>query len=143
LGAAQLTIPALVGILLGIALGVIGLLQRISPAQQETRSLPPGMRLGSGPHADVDCRPNEDLVKELISMIEQLREAATEEQWSVDWEQFNTRNLRGKKAFDAHDFPSAVREYATTLHFMMNELRNQQARVQTGDFHSQPRPKSH
>ena len=74
-----------------------------------------------------------------MSMIEQLREAATEEHWAVDWEKFNARNLLGKKALDERNFSVAVREYATALHFMMNELRHQQARVKTENYQVQPR----
>ncbi|HTQ40228.1 MAG TPA: protein phosphatase 2C domain-containing protein [Pirellulales bacterium] len=139
LGIAQWTIPALCAILVAIALGMISFLQRLTPTQQAMRYLPAGVRLGNGPHATIECQPNEELVRELISMIEQLREAATEEQWSVDWEPFNARSLEGKQALDARDFPRAVREYATALRFLMNELRQQQARVQTGNYQPQPR----
>ncbi|HZZ26431.1 MAG TPA: protein phosphatase 2C domain-containing protein [Pirellulales bacterium] len=138
LGAAQLSIPALCAILVGIALGVVGLLLRISPQEQETRYLPAGIRLGTGPHATSDCSPTEEVVRELLSMIEQLRDAATEEQWAVNWDEFNSRALIGKQAFDARNYPLAVREFSTALRLMMNELRNQQAHVRTGSY--QPRP---
>ncbi len=61
-------------------------------------------------------------------MIAQLREAATEERWSVDWNEFNRHDQQGKQAVDRRDFAAAVHEYATALRFMMNELRNQRAR---------------
>jgi PPM family protein phosphatase len=132
LGAFQLTVLALLAVVIAIALGLIGLLQRISPPQQDVRYLPAGARLGTGPHATIDAQPNEQLVRELISLIEQLRQAAIEEQWAVDWDQFNALNQQGKQALEAKDFPLAVREYATALRFMMNQLRSQQVRIQTG-----------
>ncbi len=60
-------------------------------------------------------------------MIAQLREAATEERWAVDWNKFNEHDRQGKEAVARRDFSRAVHEYATALRFMMNELRNQRA----------------
>jgi len=132
LGAFQWTVAAVVALVIALALGLIGTLQRISQPQQDVRYLPAGARLGAGPHTCIEVQPNEVLVRELMSMIEQLREAAAEEHWSVDWEQFNTHNLKGKQSLEAKDYAEAVRHYATALRFMMNELRNQRARIQTG-----------
>ncbi|HEY2826499.1 MAG TPA: PP2C family serine/threonine-protein phosphatase, partial [Pirellulales bacterium] len=128
LGAIQLTIPALVALVVSGALALIGVLQRISPPPPDVRYLPAGARLGAGPHTCIDIQPNEQLVRDLVSMIEQLREAAAEEHWSVDWDQFNKHNLQGKQALEAKDFSQAICEYATALRFMMNQLRSQQVR---------------
>jgi protein phosphatase len=140
LGAFQLTVAALLAVVIAIALGLLGFLQRLSPSEQDMRYLPAGMRLGAGPHATIDAQPNEELVRELMSMIEQLRQAATEEQWTVDWGQFNAHNLQGKQALEANDFSRAVCEYATALRFMMNQLRSQRARLQTGNPGAGPSP---
>jgi PPM family protein phosphatase len=130
LGAFQLTIPALLALVVSLAMGLIGLLQRISPPPQDLRYLPAGTRLGAGPHTCIEAQADDQLVSELSSLTEQLRQAAVEEQWSVDWDQFNAHNMEGKQALQAKDFPRAVRQYATALRFMMNELRNQRARIQ-------------
>ena len=61
-------------------------------------------------------------------MIEQLREAAIEEHWSIDWTKLNGLCHAGKQAVDQQDFRAAVRHYAAALQFMMGELRNQRAR---------------
>jgi hypothetical protein len=90
--------------------------------------LAPGARLGRGPHAAVDCEPSAELVAQLIAMIAQLREAATEERWSVDWNEFNKHDAEGKAAVDHRDYARAIHQYATALRFMMDELRNQRAR---------------
>lgn len=132
LGAFQLTLPATALVVIALALGLIGILQRLSMPKQDVRYLPVGTRLGAGPHTCTEAEPNDELVSELMSLIEQLRQAAVEEQWAVDWDQFNTHSSQGKEALKAKDYPLAVRQYATALRFMMNQLRNQQARLQSG-----------
>ena len=133
LGTLSLTIPAIAALAISLALGLIAALSYFTPAERELRYLPAGTRFGRGPHVTVDCKPSAEFVGELISMIEQLREAATEEQWSIDWNKFNAINQQGNKARDEHDFTRAVREYATALRFMMNELRNQRARAKAAE----------
>jgi protein phosphatase len=133
-GAAQLTIPALLALLVAVALGLIAILQQVPAGDRELQYLAPGARLGRGPHATVDCEPNADLVAELVSMIAQLREAATEERWSVDWNKFNEQDQKGNAAVQQRDFGLAVHEYASALRFMMNELRNQRARNKNGAY---------
>jgi protein phosphatase len=132
LGAVQLAIPALVALLIAGAVAIVGLLQRIgSQPNREVRYLAPGARLGRGPHVTVESRPNETLVSELVSMVSQLREAATEEQWSIDWRKFDALNAKGKEAVTKGESAEAVRQYATALRFMMNELRNQRLKHET------------
>lgn len=133
LGSFMLTIPAVMALVAAVALGLLAALSHVGPAPREVRYLPVGARFGKGPHATVECQPNEAFVAALISMIDQLRDAATEEQWSIDWNQFNSLTQQGKQAQDKKDFVAAVRHYATALRFMMNELRNQRAKVKKSE----------
>ncbi len=113
----------------GSGLFLYVLLQRLtSGGGPELRYLAPEARLGRGPHVTTECKPNEDLVGSLVSMVEQLRDAAHEEQWSVDWNKFDRFAHNGKAAVDRHDFAAAVREYASALQFLMSELRHQRAK---------------
>lgn len=119
---------AVVSAAAGFALGLNILLQRLTAGGgPELRYLGPEARLGRGPHVTTECKPNEDLVGTLVSMVEQLRDAAHEEQWSVDWSKFDRFAQNGKAAVDRHDFAAAVREYASALQFLMSELRHQRA----------------
>jgi PPM family protein phosphatase len=129
-GAAQFSIPALVALLGGVVFGLIAALQNVGGPEKDLRYLAPGARLGRGPHAVVDCEPNAQLAGGLVSMISQLRDAAVEERWSIDWNKFNLHVSQGRQAYDKHDYSRAVQEYATALRFMMNELRNQRGRNQ-------------
>jgi pimeloyl-ACP methyl ester carboxylesterase len=117
--------PYAVGALvLAAVLAVWAFLQKMTP-EKPVQYLAPGARLGRGPYRAIDCPANEAIVSNLGLLIDQLREAATDGQWSVDWTKFNAYSAQGKAAIDRRDYPQAVREYARALRFMMNELRSQ------------------
>jgi protein phosphatase len=128
LGIAQIQFLALIALVIAVALGLIGWLQRISPVAPAPHYLAPNARIGRGPHVTVDCEPDAELVKELASIVEQLRDAAVEEQWSIAWHEYTACITRGKDATARHDYASAVREYASALRLMMNQLRSQRAK---------------
>jgi protein phosphatase len=132
-GAASWTIPAVVAVGGAIALGLVAALSQITPANEpQVQTLPPGARLGRGPHATIESRPNEQFVADLLSMIEQLRQAAIEERWAIDWHRLEEHMRQGRQAASERDFTKAVHQYASALHFMMNQLRNQRPRAATG-----------
>jgi PPM family protein phosphatase len=113
--------------LVALGLGLFVLLNRLSGRGPELRYLAPNSRLGRGPHVTTECVPDQELVGSLVSMVEQLRDAAMEEHWSVDWGKFDDLTGKGKQAVDGRDYPAAVKHYALALRFMMGELRNQRA----------------
>jgi PPM family protein phosphatase len=132
-GAASWTIPAVVAVGGAIALGLVAALSQLTPANEpEVRTLPPGARLGRGPHATIESKPNEQFVSDLQSMIEQLRQAAIEERWTIDWNRLEEHMRQGRQAVAARDFAMTVHQYASALHFMMNQLRSQRPRAATG-----------
>ena len=128
LGAMQATIPTFVALAVGIVLAVIGWIQQVAQPTLPLANLSLGPRLGKGPHSTIDCHPSAKFAGDLMSMIEQLREAAIEEHWSIDWNQFNGLCQSGKHDVEQQDFSGAVRHYAAALQFMMGELRHQRAR---------------
>ena len=87
--------------------------------------LAPGARFGRGPYVGVDCAPNESIVATLSQLLDQLREAAGDGKWAVDWTKFNGYAERGQAAMQRRDFSAAIREYVHALRFMMNQLRAQ------------------
>ena len=86
---------------------------------------PAGQRLGRGPHTSRPCPTNNDFVDKLAKVVGQLREAATEENWSIDWTRFNTFDSRAMAAAERKDYLEAVREYGHAICFMMDEIRGQ------------------
>jgi PPM family protein phosphatase len=123
---------ALVSGLLAAASAVVALGQSIlkSPAVPSSDSSGP---FGSGPHAQHDAVPNAESAAVLGQMGQQLREAAKDEHWTLDWARFNAFGEQAQTSLAAGDFPRAVREYALAISFMMSEIRRQPARKDQRD----------
>lgn len=124
----QITMPALVAVAASVVMLVLGFVLSSSPALPEMRYLMPGSRLGKGPHATIECRVDEEFVANLRRLVEQLRDAATEGNWSIDWGKFNTHARNGEWAADNSDYTLALQEFSRAIRFMMQELRNQRAK---------------
>ncbi len=125
-------VPAVACLLVAGGLATFGVLQRMTP-EPEVTYLAPGARLGRGPYVSIDCAPNEALVSNLSQLVEQLREAAADGQWSVDWNKFNAFAQQGQAALTRRDYSQAVRDLSRALRFMMTELRHQGRRGTAAD----------
>ena len=91
-----------------------------------------GQRLGRGPYTSRPCPTNNDFVDKLAKVVAQLREAATEENWSIDWTRFNTFDSRAMAAAESKNYLDAVREYGHAICFMMDEIRGQRRKKHNG-----------
>ncbi len=112
-----------------------GVLQRLTGGP-DVRYLAPGARLGRGPYAACDSTPNQAIVHNLELLCDQLREAANDGRWSVDWTRFNAYSSQGKAALARHEYLQAIREFGRAQRFMINELRNQGRKRPTPDSSS-------
>jgi protein phosphatase len=94
--------------------------------------------LGKGPYTACDCHADGRFVERLVDITHQLRDAAIQEDWSVDWGRFNAHHDRAVSAAMASNFVEAVREHCCAISFMMSELRRQRSRQPSegpGDSH--------
>ncbi|MEX2119800.1 MAG: PP2C family serine/threonine-protein phosphatase [Pirellulales bacterium] len=93
-----------------------------------------GPRFGRGPHKSLVCPANDEFVDKLAKVVDQLREAAAEENWSVDWPRFNSFGSRALAAAEKKNYREAVREYAHAISFMMDEIRSQRKKTPGHDI---------
>jgi len=121
-------IPAGVSVLAAVVLFALGMLQSGAATEPEMRYLQPGAALGKGPYAKAECQPSEQLVGELARLVDQLRDAATEGNWSLDWSKFNTYSRQAETEANNKEYSQAVRDYSRAVRWIMNELRNQRAK---------------
>lgn len=92
-----------------------------------------GKPLGRGPYAAWECKPDQSFADRLSGIAEELREAAQNERWMVDWNHFNMHCNQAYAAAHLGDYCKAVSEYCRAISFMMSELRNQRRRSHSGD----------
>ncbi len=127
LAGARYYIAALISALVAAATAVMALVYNTTSGDAPPAAGLDGP-LGSGPHASFACGPNAETVAVLCQMAQQLRDAAKDEHWTLDWARFNDYGEQAQAALAAGDCAAAVRQYALAISFMMSEIRCQPAR---------------
>jgi len=121
-------VPAIVSAVGGVVSIIVGIVLRFRRSGKAETSVGGDQPFGKGPHGHAICKPGDELVATLSTILEELREAAEESQWQVRWNRFDNYKRCAVDAANSKDFPEAVRYYAKAISFMMEELRNQQRR---------------
>ncbi len=116
-------VAAAVCLIGALATGISALVYRHGGNQNKSRL--EGQRLGKGPHRACRAAPNERVAAQFDRIVGELREAATLEQWKVDWDEFNAIATRAAAARDAGDHAGAIREHFQAVAFMMGQLKHQ------------------
>ena len=133
LSLASLFIPAAVAAAAGVVSLAVGIGLALRDSRQPVDAGPvANPQTRRGPYRREVCKPGDEFVQTLSRVVHELRTAAEESQWKVNWHQFETYQRAAEQAASSRRYADAIRSYATALSFMMNELRNQQ-RQQAGD----------
>jgi len=120
-------VPAIVSASAGFVAMVVGVVLHFRGRVKTDNSASSNERLGKGPHAHAMCKGGGEFVGTLSGVLDELRAAAQESNWAIDWSRFGEfRNAAGKAA-GSGDHSEAVRHYAKAISFMMDELRHQQS----------------
>lgn len=82
--------------------------------------------LGKGPYTSTKCEPDHQLVQKLGATLNELRTAAREGSWDINWQPLDDSCKRAAAADKSGDFAEAVRHNCRAISYMMNELRQQQ-----------------
>ena len=80
---------------------------------------------GKGPHRTFQCEASTEMAVSLSRVVRQLRDAAEEEAWQINWDTFNGHNDGAAAALEKDNPRKAIREFCRAMSFMMTELRNQ------------------
>jgi hypothetical protein len=112
----------------GVA-GLIGLVQRYgNPAGSAIG----GRLLGRGPYTSVVCPPSHELATKLAATLDELRDAARDGQWSINWQPIDEYCKQAVTADQAGNHAEAIRQYCRGISSTMSELRRQPPK-KTGD----------
>jgi protein phosphatase len=84
-----------------------------------------GRRFGRGPYTAAECPPNAEMAESLAGVFQELRDAATNRNWRIDWDRFNRFGSDAEAAKRGGDFRAAIREYCGAISFIMGQLRHQ------------------
>jgi protein phosphatase len=81
-----------------------------------------------GPYVSLTVAPHAGFVEHLTNEYQQLRDAASNKDWDVDWSRVLDFGRKAAAAAEAKDLPTAVQNYCRAISFLMTELRSQQRR---------------
>jgi len=84
-----------------------------------------GKRWGEGPYQRFECIPGPAVANTLQKVVQELRTAAANSQWQIDWDAFNRCESAGQAAVQNNQFPQAVQYFAKAMMDMMDQLRQQ------------------
>lgn len=131
LAAMQMRIAALAALIGAVLAGAIALVQKFSKAESFRW---PQRPLGRAPYAACDCVPDADFAARLADLDRQLREAAANAHWKIDWDAFCKHESAAAAAACAGNHLEAVREYCRAISCMMEQLRHQSELSRGGRF---------
>ncbi|MEX2027282.1 MAG: protein phosphatase 2C domain-containing protein [Pirellulaceae bacterium] len=123
----KLYTTAIVAAVLAGAIGLFGLIRRYGVGGGGT-SLSGGRMLGRGPYSETISRADHEFLLKLAHTVDELREAAREGDWVIDWRTFDDIVAKALAADKSKQYVEGVSHYCRAISFMMNELRSQPTR---------------
>jgi protein phosphatase len=118
--------PAAAACLLGAAAAaVVALILRVTGGGPYDLD---GQVLGRGPYTAADCPADAEFAEKLNTIVEELREAASYGDWTVDWSRFNRHSSQAASSQQSGDYGAAVSEYCHAISFMVDQLKAQRSR---------------
>jgi len=91
-------------------------------------SLTANQRFGKAPYTKTAFPTNGKFIESLADIVNQLREAAVEGQWNVDWGPVDDKCRAAEQASENKEHSKAVRNYARTISYLMTQLRSRRNR---------------
>ena len=119
--------PMIVAFLLGLIAGLATLVKFFEKRREFLAQ--PSPSGGKGPYRRYDATPSSELYKRLGGTVQALRDAASNNNWMMDWHRVDKFQRRGKKALQAKDAKLAIRYQAEAIIETMNQLREQHNRA--------------
>ncbi len=116
-----------VAVAAALVCGVFIMLQAFSESSGSV-AIRANQRLGRGPYVTVPSTPTSEFVQQLADVLRQLRDAAKEQDWEVDWMKLQEISKPADESVQAENYVVAARHYACGISFMMDQLRKQRRR---------------
>ncbi len=132
LGAAVLAVlnqwgPMIVAIILGVIAGVFATVQLIQDRKRIAGK--PVSAGGEGPYRRYDARATRSLYDRLGGTVQALRDAASENNWMMDWKKVDDLQSKGEATLQKSDPKQAIRFQSEAIIETMNQLREQHNRA--------------
>jgi PPM family protein phosphatase len=120
--------PMVVAILLGIIAGGVAMFQFHKIGGEVKDTSPQKKAVRSAPYRTYSAKPTVELLKRLASVLNQLKQAAVERKWSVDWTEVDELMESAAKSKERGDLKAATARHAEAITKTMAQLRAQHRR---------------
>ena len=87
-----------------------------------------GDHFGRAPYTTAVFSANSSFIQDLSKVLDQLKDAARQEDWVLDWAKVNTLTSKAEEAAKKSDYVAAVRDYCRSISVFMEQLRHQRCR---------------
>ncbi|WP_231615455.1 PP2C family protein-serine/threonine phosphatase [Novipirellula artificiosorum] len=115
--------PMIVAIILGLIAAAVSLTQFLQ-SQPTVQNLPlPKIPGGKGPYRRYKAQPTKALYERLGHTVEELRTAANERNWLMNWQKIDKLQQQGDEAITHRDSKLAIRLQAEAIIETMHQLR--------------------
>lgn len=91
-------------------------------------SLTATQRFGRAPYTTTHFPRDGKFIETMADIVNQLREAAVEGQWDVDWGPVDQKCRAAEQATENKKHPEAIGDYARTISYLMGQLRSKRNR---------------
>lgn len=108
----------LLTVLSAVALSILG-------ARGAGNSGSSGDHFGRAPYATAIFSANASFIQELSKVLDQLKDAARQEDWVLDWSKVNALTARAEEGSKQGEYVAAVRDYCRAISMFMEQLRHQ------------------
>ncbi|MEM1069070.1 MAG: protein phosphatase 2C domain-containing protein [Planctomycetota bacterium] len=118
--------PMVVAVILGIIAAVACVIQQL---QMQKPAETHAARGGKGPYRKCNARPTRELYESLGEKVQELREAASQNNWMMDWRKVDKFQGQGLEALKSNSPKDAIQFQARAIIETMNQLREQHNRA--------------
>jgi protein phosphatase len=77
------------------------------------------------PYCTAACELDGVMIRQTARMVSQLRQAAIEEDWPIDWRLFHAAHKRAESCALVEEWQPALREYGSAIHLLIRNARSQ------------------
>ncbi|TWT79244.1 Serine/threonine phosphatase stp [Planctomycetes bacterium CA13] len=115
--------PMVVAIILGLISVAVCLVQYFQSSGNTSRKPLPQVPGGKGPYRRYNAQPTKELFERLGQTVEELREAANQRNWLMDWRKIDELKKQSAEALANKDSKAAIRLQAERIIETMHQLR--------------------
>jgi len=113
----------LIGIGIGALCALLGLF-RMQPKGTSVQTVTLDEPLGTGPHSNESCMPDQAILKKLLATTSQIRDISKTSENRYDWGSFDEHFLEGTEYFHDQEYVKAFQALAEAISFIMNQFRS-------------------